>query len=223
MTSVTSELAATVFRPEYELGVHVQGEQPSMRDEAELHVLYEAHIESLSLVFKSGAAADVSHALVNGRANYILFERLVGDILGLGGGVQGAGSDLVDAAGSGYEVKAFKDAQIHPGVRDDLLQTSASSTFSANNRGPEIRDRLNAGDYAGALAICRATGYDRNEFYVYTNTRQFNPSVPLRFIVVPTSYVLSHLSPDDPRLISRADLLNSAIRSEAVPETWLPT
>lgn len=188
---------------------------------ADLYVLYELHLSSLILELTDGSQVDVSHALSNGRANYIMFEKLVGDLVGLEAGTQGGGSDLSDGAGNGYEVKAFKDAGLHPEPSADMFQTSASRTFGANNLGPKIKALLDEDQYEQALELCRETGYDKNDFYVYTNTRQFDPEVPLRFIILPTSDVLAGLSRDDPRLISRQHVLNAATQTTEVPEEWI--
>ncbi len=188
---------------------------------ADTNVIYELHLERLLLELSTGDTVDVSHALLNGRANYIMFERLVGDLVGLGAGTQGGGSDLAGEGGIGYEVKAFKDVELHPGDKDDLFQTSASSTFGANNNGPKVKRCLDDDDYLGALAICKETGFDKNDFYIYTNTRQYNPKVPLRFIIVTKPDVLGLLSKEDPRLISRKRVLALASKTTVVPEDWL--
>ena len=189
---------------------------------AEPHVIYEVGLKRLLLELEAGSTIDVSHALSNGRANYIMFEKLVGDLIGLSAGTQGRGSDLSDAStGEGYEVKAFLDRELHPTETSDLFHTSASVTFPPNNKGPEIRALLKDDDYQGALKICSETGFDNNDFYIYTNTKNYNPIVPLRFIIVPTPDVLRLLSRDDPRLISRDLVLGLASKTIAVPETWL--
>lgn len=66
---------------------------------------------------------------------------------------------------------------------------------------------LDDGDYPAALELCRISGFDKNDFYVYTNTGGFRPDVPFRYLIVPTSDVLGLLSPVDPRKISRSDVL----------------
>lgn len=175
----------------------------------EPYVLYELGISALTLNLSNGGSIDMSSTLSNGRSNYILFEQLVRNIIGL---ERTAGSDHVAADGSRYEQKAYTDPEID--LNDDLFQTSASSTFRANNNGPLVKASLDAGDYQGALAICSTTGYDHNDFYIYTNTRSFNPSVPFRFLIVPKADVVALLDPNDPRLISRDRILAKVIRSE---------
>ena len=89
----------------------------------------------------------------------------------------------------------------------DDFQTSASSTFGANNKGPLIKRLLDNGDYQSALKICIETGYEKNQAYVYTNTRKYIAEVPFRYIIVPKLDVLDMLSKEDPRLISRDGIL----------------
>lgn len=176
-------------------------------------VLYETGIDSLRLILNSGSQLQFPDTLANGRANYILFEELVRTLTGL---QKTAGSDHEGSGGLRYEQKAFSDRELHPSASKNLFQTSASSTFGANNQGPKIDKLLASGDYAAALEICEETGYSKNDFYIYTNTRGYNPSVPFRHIVVPTSFVLSNLDLGDPRLISRDILLENVIRTEVI-------
>lgn len=176
----------------------------------EPYSLYEIKIESLILSLGNGKKYEFPEMLSNGRANYILFEELVRALTGLS---KTAGSDHVAPNGSKYEQKAFKDLDLHPGEANDLFQTSASSTFGANNKGPVIKGLLESNDYESALKICSESGYDHNDFYIYTNTKSFEPSVSLKYLVVPTIDVVSNLSPVDPRLISRRTLLSKVQKS----------
>ena len=171
------------------------------------YVLYEGHIGSLT-VEAFGVTLDVSDILSNGRSSYILFQKLVGLAVGLDSNSEGGDSDLAGPDGK-YEVKAFPDLELHPKERD-LFHTAASSTFSANNQGPEVKRLLDAGCYADALALCKESGFDKNDFYVYTNTSKYSTTVPLRFIVLPKTRVLELLSTTDPRLISRREVLGEA-------------
>lgn len=170
----------------------------------EPYTMYEVQIESLKLNLKNGKSYEFPDTLANGRANYILFEELVRALTGLR---KTTGSDHTGQNGRIYEQKAYKDTVLYPGTEHDLFQTSASSTFGANNKGPVIKKLLEANDYESALKICRKTGYDKNDFYIYTNTKSFQPTVPLKYFVVPTVDVISNLDPSDPRLISRKTLL----------------
>lgn len=170
-------------------------------------VLYELKLRRLLLELDRGDEFDASHLLANGRANYILFENLIADVSGLLPNSQGGASDLCDHEERGYEVKSYKDPALHPSARNEYFQTSASSTFPANNHGPTIKHLLRDGDYDGALKICRETGFDKNDYYIYVNSAQFDMSIPLRYVVVPTSDVLDLLSKKDPRLISRQEIL----------------
>ena len=170
----------------------------------EPYTLYEITISSLTLTLKDGKQYEFPETLANGRSNYILFEELIRAVTGL---KKTSGSDHVGPGGHTYEQKAFKDAELFPGSGDDLFQTSASSTFGANNKGPVIKRLLEAQDYETALEICCETGYDKNDFYIYTNTKSFKPIIPMKYFVVPTQDVLANLSPSDPRLISRKSLM----------------
>lgn len=169
--------------------------------------LYEMGIKSLTLEFSNGTTSDVTTTLRNGRASYILFQNLVAKLTGLVDGNEGGSSDLLDKSADGFEVKSYKDPDLHPKAKDDIFHTAASSTFGPNNLGPVVKGLLEGGDYEGALTVCRATGYDKNAYYIFTNTGGYEPSVPFRYFIVPTSTVLATISRTDPRKISRRDLL----------------
>jgi hypothetical protein len=172
-----------------------------MRNYRDPFVVYELPIKSLTLTTKSGAQILMNEGLNNGRANYVLFQSLVARCTGLSEGSEGAASDLSE----GHEVKAYYDHDLYP--ESDEFQTSASSTFGANNKGPVIKKLLDNGDYQAALKICVETGYAKNNAYVYTNTRKYIAEVPFRYVIVPTKDVLGLLSKNDPRLISRDAIL----------------
>jgi hypothetical protein len=174
------------------------------------HILYEVKLKALVLEVDRGAKFDATHLLANGRANYILFENFIAQCAGLSPNSQGGASDLCDDLGCGYEVKSYKDPDSFPGTRNNMFHTAASSTFGPNNHGPAIKRLLNTGNYAEALKICRESGFNKNDFYIYVNSAQYDVSVPFRYIILPTSEVLSLLSKEDPRLISRVDILSRA-------------
>jgi hypothetical protein len=179
------------------------------------YVLYELPISSLILTTKSGASIEMNEGLSNGRANYVLFQSLVARCTGLLEGSEGAASDLSE----GHEVKAYYDHELYP--ENDDFQTSASSTFGANNKGPIIKRLLAEGDYGSALKICTETGYEKNQAYVYTNTRKYIAEVPFRYIIVPKDDVLEMLSKDDPRLISRDAILKKVAETIQIdPSTF---
>ncbi len=188
----------------------------SNRNFNEPFVLYELELAALTLSLANGEELDFTFALTTGRANYIMFQSLVGHYSGLLGNSEGGKADLCDASGQTYEVKSYRDIVLHPGVKNDKFHTAASSTFGPNNHGPEINKLLKAGQYAQALAVCDAAGYAHNDFYVYTNTSQYGLGVPFNYFIVPTSHLRTLLSPDDPRLVSRRDLLNSIRRTVRV-------
>ena len=175
-----------------------------MTQNLEPYVLYEVGLESLQLKLSSGAVYEFPDTLANGRANYILFEELLRKLTGLS---KAKHSDHEDSNGQTFEQKAYKAPAIYPDPDDDFFQTSASTTFGANNNGPKIKKLLEGGDYDSALAICKETGYNKNDFYIYTNTKQFNVSFPLRYFVMPKADVLVNLATHDPRLVNRKTLL----------------
>lgn len=171
-------------------------------------VLYEIKLKSLKWEFANGSELDVSRLLSNGRANYILVEDLISTFSGIGANSQGGKSDLRDIAGFNYEVKSYRDIEAHPSPDLDLFHTASSSTFGANNHGPAVKSLLNEGKYPEALQLCKEKGYDKNDFYVYVNSAQYQISISLSYVIVPKSDVLRLLSKSDPRLISRRDVLN---------------
>ena len=183
---------------------------------AQPFVLYEVQVNQLILNYGDEKEFDASLLLSNGRANYILFESFVGSFVELTGNSQGGNSDLVDAHDQGYEVKSFRDVTSYPEKKHDWFHTAASSTFGPNNNGPKIKKLLCEGKYVEALKICRQTGYDKNEFYVYANTAQFKVINPLQFIIIPTAIVLKLISKADPRQISRREVLKLAKKSTAL-------
>jgi hypothetical protein len=181
--------------------------------------LYSLPLTSLRLHLGNGASLDLSSALFNGRSNYVLFQKVVAQTAGLSPHSEGADSDLQDpSTGQQYEVKAYHDPVLHPSVRRDSVHTAASSTFGANNKGPVIKSFLDAGQYLEALAVCEETGFKKNDFYLYTNTRGFDCSQPLRYIIVPTALVRAGLDRTDPRLISRTYLLGLARRKQTITQ-----
>ena len=176
-------------------------------------IVYEVEIEALTLSLRSGKQFEFPDMLANGRANYILFEELIRALTGLKKTKQ---SDHTSATGLKFEQKAFFDKDLYPLEKYDLFQTSASSTFGANNDGPIIAKYLAESKYERALQVCKETGYDKNDFYIYTNTRGFSPSVPLRYVIVSKPTVLLNLSLKDPRLISRESVLKTTKQVQAV-------
>ena len=173
--------------------------------------LYEIGIQKLSLTFSDNTEMSFPEALASGRANYMIFEALVRENAGLG---KTKGSDHEDEMGRKYEQKAYEDPELHTKSKD-LFRCSASSTFGANNNGPKIKKLLEDGNYQGALDICMRTGYEKNDFYVFSNSGNFKPAVPFRYFIVPQNLVVQNLDSDDPRMISRSRLF-SMIESKVV-------
>lgn len=172
----------------------------------ETHTLYEIGVKRLVLQLSSGVDLIMDKALANGRANYVIFEETIRHFTGL---LATTGSDHKDSAGKTYEQKSYPDAELHPGS-PDLFRISSSSTFAANNYGPKVKALLESGDYDSALELCKTTGYNKNDFYIFTNTGGFRPNSMLRYIILPKAEVLEHLDSEDPRLISRSTVLGLA-------------
>ena len=182
------------------------------------HVLYSLHVSQLSLHLGSGTSIDFTDILSNGRSNYILFQRLTAICAGMTPGSEGGDSDLISRHGQHVEVKAYTDHQAYPHntVANTRIHTAASSTFGPNNKGPIIKNLLTQGRYQDALTICQQSGFDKNDFYVYTNTRNYTPTVPFRYLILPTTTVLTILSKEDPRTIHRSDLLAQVTRTQHI-------
>lgn len=178
----------------------------------ELCTLYEVRLRGLNLSFANGTTVNMTFALSNGRANYLMFQHLVSHFTGLQANSEGGKADLRDTASRLYEVKSYKDVDLHTNPKHAWFHTAASSTYPPNRHGPKIKQHLAAGKYAEALEICKETGYSKNQFYVYTNTSQFRLDAPFRFFILPTNAVLECLSKADPRLVSRDALLKLITR-----------
>jgi len=187
---------------------------------AKPNILYRIDLKGLCLRLGNGRELDASSALSNGRCSYLIFEELVGKLAGLEPGTQGSGSDLKDEDGNGYEMKAYMDPIIYP-RKGEEFHTSASCTFPPNRHGKKIRKMLSDGRYSQVLKLCKETGYSKNEFYIYTNTSRFTLELPLKFLILPTSRVLTLISKTDPRKICRQDVLDAADEEVDVPASWI--
>ena len=176
-----------------------------------LFTMYEITVDRLALVLGDKSEKVFPEALSSGRANYMLFEALVRDFSGLS---KTTGSDHKDSSGRTYEQKAYEDPEAYPKSKD-IFRCSSSSTFGANNHGPKVKQYLADGDYQSALRLCKEKGYDKNDFYVFTNSGNFVSTVPFRYFIIPKEDVLANLDLEDPRLISRSKLL-SMIESKIV-------
>lgn len=176
-----------------------------------LYTIYEIKIDRLALIMGDGSERVFPEALSSGRSNYMLFEALVRDFSGL---VTTSGPDHKDSHNRTYEQKAYKDPEAYLKSKD-LFRCSSSSTFPANNHGPKVKRFLEQGDYAAALQLCKETGYDKNDFYVFTNSGSFVATVPFRYFIIPKDDVVANLDSEDPRLISRSKLL-SMVKSKVV-------
>jgi hypothetical protein len=180
----------------------------------ESFVLYEVELGRLVLELADVSELDVSQSMKNGRANFDVVQRPIADCAGLSLKSEGADSDLQDSLGRGYEVKSYLDPERWPArtLRQDTFHTAPSSLFNANNQGPAIKRLLEAGNHSEAMEMCRKSGYDKNDFYVYVNSGRFDFSVPLRYVILPTAEVLKLVSKIDPRDISRTAILESVKR-----------
>ena len=178
-----------------------------------LNVLYSCPIDSLTINL-GGHEVNVTDTLKSGRTNYELFQYIICWFFSLKGGV---GVDLVDPSGNKYEIKSFLDHDVHPrnGKKEDLVHTAASKAFGPNNSGPIIKEMVRNNEYEKALSLCRELSYDKVDYFIYTNTRQFNPSQPFKFMAIDKDDVMNMLDPKDPRCISRRSLLASC--TETVP------
>lgn len=175
-------------------------------------VLYELPLGNLELSISKDLKINFTHTLSSGRSNYILFQSLVALCAGWESGSEGGDSDLKLPNGDKAEVKAYYDATQYPSTarKYEDIHTAPSSTFGPNNKGPAIKSLLTEGKYADALAICNDLGYSKSDFYVYTNTREYTPNTPFRYLILETAQVLANLSPDDPRKIHRSTILSLA-------------
>jgi hypothetical protein len=161
-------------------------------------------LDKLVLSTKSGREFVFPEALSNGRANYIIFESLIRDVTGF---IKTSGSDHKDELGRRYEQKSYEDPDLYPESKD-LFRCSSSSTFGANNHGPKIKAYIAAGEYEKALELCKSTGYNKNDFYIFTNTGGYKPAIPFRFFIVDKNVLVENLNLNDPRLISKTVLFN---------------
>lgn len=165
----------------------------------EPYTMYEMELDKLTLNTKSGREFVFPEALSNGRANYVIFESLIRSITGL---TKTSGSDHQDSQGKKYEQKSYEDPELYPESKD-LFRCSSSSTFGANNHGPKVKAYVDAGEYEKALELCKETGYNKNDFYIFTNTGGYFPKIPFRFFLIEKSDLLNNLDSKDPRLVSK--------------------
>jgi hypothetical protein len=192
--------------------------KPTYREQ---FVLYEIDVGVMILKL-CGKRFDVSEVLENGRCSYLVFEMVLAELTGLTPDGQGKGPDLCDSkTDEGYEVKSFKDKDDYP--RAEIVHTAASALF-AGNCGVAQYEKERKRGYKEGLAECVRTGYVKNEFYIYTNTREWRKkdgsNTNLKYIVIPKPVVLKLVNKKkkddetkgkepDPRTINRSDLLAS--------------
>jgi hypothetical protein len=175
-------------------------------------VMYETKIKDFTLNLEDGRSFWFPETLSNGRASYIVFEWLVRELAEL---YKAKKSDHTDGELL-YEQKSYIDPLLDPKNKADLFPCAPSSVQGPNNYGPTIKSLLADGDYHMAYEICAEKGYGLNDFYVFTNTGQFDVSVPFRFFIIPTATLLEHLDDKDPRLVSRKTLLSLIVDTQSI-------
>jgi hypothetical protein len=175
--------------------------------EIKTNVIYSCRIDSLT-VNLGGVTVDVTKTLKSGRTNYETFESIICKFLPL---KKGTSIDLVDPVGNKFEVKSYLDDKVYPGNKRalDSVHTAASKAFGPNNSGPRISRLVKENEYGEALSICKSLSYDKIDYFIYTNTRQFDNSQPFKFMVIKKADVMSWLDHKDPRCVSRQALLDS--------------
>jgi hypothetical protein len=175
-------------------------------------VLYETKIKDFTLNLEDGRSFWFPETLSNGRVSYVVFECLVREFAEL---YKAKKSDHTDGDVL-YEQKAYVDPVKDPKFKHSVIDCAPSSLQGPNNHGPTIKALLEDGDYHTALEICIEKGYGLNEFYVFTNTRKFDVSVPFRFFILPTEALLANLNKLDPRVVSRGVLLDLIESTEKI-------
>lgn len=188
--------------------IKINSSRPIMLREG---TIYEMGVKRLNLITSAGKTFSFPEALKNGRSSYIIFENLIRELTGL---EKVKHFDHIDSKGNVYEQKSYKDPQLFPKSASEF-QCSSSNTFDANNYGPKIKKMLKKGDYESALKLCKELSYDEIDFFIFTNTSQWSPKIPMRFFIVSKTNVLKSLSKTDPRLVSR-DRLTATLRRKTV-------
>ena len=173
----------------------------------ELHVLYEIPIKSLELTFGTKKKMDLLSTLSNGRGSYLVFEALIRELTGL---VQGKKADHADVNGRLYEQKSYVDLDNKP-RNQGKIHTGASGLFANNSGAKAYKELLKNQDYVEAMRTCKNLGYASNSFYIYTNTGEYNISVPFRFMTVESKWVIKNVEKENPAILKREKLLNSII------------
>ena len=91
------------------------------------------------------------------------------------------------------------------------IHTGASGLFANNSGAKAYKELLKNQDYVEAMRTCKNLGYASNSFYIYTNTGEYNISVPFRFITVESKWVIKNVEKENPAILKREKLLNSII------------
>jgi hypothetical protein len=165
-------------------------------------IIYEIKIKGLYLHW-ARKKQSFPEALRNGRANYPIFEELIREVTGL---QKATTFDHQSSKGEIYEQKSYLEPVMYP-KKGKLFHISRSKTFGANNEGPTYKKLLDAGNYKAAKEKLMPD-YKKINYFIFTNTGEYEPNTPFRFVVMPRKDVLSILDKKDPRRISRLDMLN---------------
>lgn len=172
--------------------------------EIKTNVLYTFKIEDLTMTLGSGKRINVTEILRSGRTNYDSFQLLIENLLPLS---RFKKVDLRDNFGNKYEVKSFHDDVIHP--KKEWFHTAASCCFGPNNKGPLIEYLLETKEFEAALEICKEKSYNMIDYFIYTNTSEFDNNEPCKFVILKKEDAMKMLDPEDPRKISRKMILDS--------------
>lgn len=165
-----------------------------------LHHIYELDLGPLTISV-NGNTKTLTKVLLNGRGSYLIMQDLIADHLGLTSNSEGSDSDLkLENPFTKFEAKKLTDKK--------NVHTASSALFGPNSSTKQFKEHR-AKSYNDALEFCRKNSYNKNDFYIY----HWNTLNKLKFIIVPTDFVVSNLDKKDPRLISRKIILESVIKN----------
>lgn len=173
-------------------------------------VLYEVEIEFvLEAIDAAKNKIKLNSILENGRGSYLIFQDIAAHYAGLTGGTEGSGSDLVEEdSGDGYEVKSYHDHLLYTKPKHDEVHCGPSSVFANNSSAAEYKAFIKEKNYEGALNLCFEKGYNKNDYYVFTNTSKFK-SGTFRYLVIHRDNLVKIVNREDPAKVSRKKLLET--------------
>lgn len=169
--------------------------------------LYVCKIGKLRFSYgKSTRGNDITHLLKSGRTNYSIFEYLIGEITGLQKGKEG--SDHFDLTNNlNYEQKSYVDQDNPSQSRGaKFIHSGPSSVFANNSSALAYKNFIEANNYKLARKLCREKGYNKNDFYIFTNTSDFS-SGEFNYFVLSRADVLKNVVKTDPAVIDRDKLI----------------